>query len=146
MLTVGISYVHLCLHCVLIVNINLLWLINCVLIKVISSIYSPEFTVGSLSVCLIVCVSGHFTTLHLPTYRKWNETVAITIGRLGFVCPHDVAPMLQQFVRQWCVNFFIIIIFYYSIAYILLFIISTLFKHIIINFQVIFQLDSLEIR
>lgn len=30
------------------------------------------------------------------------ENTAITIGRLGYVCPQDVAPMLQQFVRQWC--------------------------------------------
>nr|CAD7570636.1 unnamed protein product [Timema californicum] len=28
--------------------------------------------------------------------------LAITIGRLGYVCPHEVAPLLQQFVRQWC--------------------------------------------
>ncbi|XP_046751407.1 transportin-1 [Diprion similis] len=32
------------------------------------------------------------------------ENTAITIGRLGYVCPHDVAPMLQQFVRQWCTS------------------------------------------
>lgn len=40
--------------------------------------------------------------------------VAITIGRLGYVCPHDVAPMLQQFVRQWCVIPF----YYYYYIYI----------------------------
>ena len=28
--------------------------------------------------------------------------VAITIGRLGFVCPKEVAPYLQQFIRPWC--------------------------------------------
>lgn len=27
--------------------------------------------------------------------------IAITIGRLGLVCPQDVAPLLQQFIRQW---------------------------------------------
>ncbi|KAF4014552.1 hypothetical protein G4228_006811 [Cervus hanglu yarkandensis] len=27
---------------------------------------------------------------------------AITIGRLGYVCPQEVAPMLQQFIRPWC--------------------------------------------
>lgn len=26
---------------------------------------------------------------------------AITIGRLGFVCPQEVAPQLQQFIRPW---------------------------------------------
>uniref|UniRef100_T1JGX6 Importin N-terminal domain-containing protein n=1 Tax=Strigamia maritima TaxID=126957 RepID=T1JGX6_STRMM len=30
--------------------------------------------------------------------------IAITIGRLGFVCPQEVAPMLQQFIRQWCTS------------------------------------------
>ena len=27
-----------------------------------------------------------------------------TIGRMGFVCPHDVAPSLPQFVRPWCTS------------------------------------------
>lgn len=26
---------------------------------------------------------------------------AITIGRLGYVCPQEVAPQLQQFIRPW---------------------------------------------
>lgn len=29
--------------------------------------------------------------------------LAITIGRLGYVCPQEVAPMLQQFIRPWLV-------------------------------------------
>ena len=29
---------------------------------------------------------------------------AITIGRLGYVCPQDVAPALQQFIRPWCTS------------------------------------------
>ena len=32
--------------------------------------------------------------------------LAITIGRLGLVCPQEVAPMLAHFVRPWCVFFF----------------------------------------
>uniref|UniRef100_A0A673NMY3 Transportin-1 n=1 Tax=Sinocyclocheilus rhinocerous TaxID=307959 RepID=A0A673NMY3_9TELE len=28
----------------------------------------------------------------------------ITIGRLGYVCPQEVAPMLQQFIRPWCTS------------------------------------------
>lgn len=40
--------------------------------------------------------------------------LAITIGRLGFVCPMEVAPSLQQFVRQWCVNVFLIHKFYFE--------------------------------
>lgn len=31
-------------------------------------------------------------------------TLAITIGRLGYVCPQEVAPMLQQFIRPWCTS------------------------------------------
>ncbi|XP_060536964.1 transportin-1 [Cylas formicarius] len=38
------------------------------------------------------------------TPKTLLENTAITIGRLGYVCPHDVAPMLQQFVRQWCIS------------------------------------------
>ncbi|BES91280.1 IBN_N [Nesidiocoris tenuis] len=38
------------------------------------------------------------------TPKTLMENTAITIGRLGFVCPHEVAPMLQHFVRQWCVS------------------------------------------
>lgn len=29
---------------------------------------------------------------------------AITIGRLGYVCPQEVAPQLQQFIRPWWVT------------------------------------------
>ncbi|XP_014246166.1 transportin-1 isoform X2 [Cimex lectularius] len=38
------------------------------------------------------------------TPKTLLENTAITIGRLGYVCPHDVAPMLQQFVRHWCTS------------------------------------------
>lgn len=38
------------------------------------------------------------------TPKTLLENTAITIGRLGFVCPHDVAPVLHQFVRQWCTS------------------------------------------
>ncbi|KAJ8670378.1 hypothetical protein QAD02_001637 [Eretmocerus hayati] len=38
------------------------------------------------------------------TPKTLLENTAITIGRLGYVCPQDVAPMLQQFVRQWCTS------------------------------------------
>ena len=39
----------------------------------------------------------------LPVMSSSNHNVAITIGRLGLVCPAAVAPMLPQFIRQWCV-------------------------------------------
>ncbi|XP_071439731.1 transportin-1 isoform X1 [Hetaerina americana] len=38
------------------------------------------------------------------TPKTLLENTAITIGRLGYVCPHDVAPLLQQFVQQWCTS------------------------------------------
>lgn len=42
-------------------------------------------------------------------HEAWKWTVvslcaAITIGRLGFVCPQEVAPQLQQFIRPWWVT------------------------------------------
>ena len=48
-----------------------------------------------------------------------HTNIAITLGRLGFVCPHDVAPHLQQFAQRWSVsfaNFFFLLLiklFYY---------------------------------
>ena len=44
----------------------------------------------------------------LPVYvlSTRRRIIAITIGRLGLVCPQDVAPHLHQFIRQWCVTFF----------------------------------------
>ncbi|XP_034448323.1 transportin-2-like isoform X8 [Hippoglossus hippoglossus] len=30
--------------------------------------------------------------------------IAITIGRLGYVCPQEVAPQLQHFIRPWCTS------------------------------------------
>jgi len=38
------------------------------------------------------------------TTKTLLENTAITIGRLGYVCPVEVAPYLQDFVRQWCTS------------------------------------------
>ncbi|CAH1772300.1 unnamed protein product, partial [Owenia fusiformis] len=38
------------------------------------------------------------------TPKTLLENTAITIGRLGLVCPQEVAPLLQQFIRQWCTS------------------------------------------
>ncbi|RMB90075.1 hypothetical protein DUI87_33530 [Hirundo rustica rustica] len=38
------------------------------------------------------------------TPKTLLENTAITIGRLGFVCPQEVAPMLPQFIRPWCTS------------------------------------------
>ncbi|XP_015791866.1 transportin-1 [Tetranychus urticae] len=38
------------------------------------------------------------------TPKTLLENTAITIGRLGLVCPEEVAPHLQQFIRPWCIS------------------------------------------
>ena len=35
--------------------------------------------------------------------------LAITIGRLGLVCPQEVAPLLPQFIQKWCVSVFFLL-------------------------------------
>ena len=36
------------------------------------------------------------------TPKTLLENTAITIGRLGMVCPEEVAPYLPQFICMWC--------------------------------------------
>uniref|UniRef100_H2ZM68 Transportin-1 n=1 Tax=Ciona savignyi TaxID=51511 RepID=H2ZM68_CIOSA len=38
------------------------------------------------------------------TPKTLLENTAITIGRLGFVCPNEVAPAMAQFTRPWCTS------------------------------------------
>ncbi|ESP00524.1 hypothetical protein LOTGIDRAFT_112611 [Lottia gigantea] len=38
------------------------------------------------------------------TPKTLLENTAITIGRIGLVCPAEVAPLLQQFIRLWCTS------------------------------------------
>lgn len=43
------------------------------------------------------------TIINKPhTPKTLLENTAITIGRIGFVCPKEIAPLLQQFIRPWC--------------------------------------------
>lgn len=79
----------------------------------ISVCNNATWAIGEISVKL-----GHDTRPYVPlvlsqliviinkpnTPKTLLENTAITIGRLGYVCPHDVAPLLQQFVRQWCTS------------------------------------------
>lgn len=51
----------------------------------------------------------------LVVYNRDCVTLAITIGRLGYVCPQEVAPMLQQFIRPWCVLFNLFFIHFSSL-------------------------------
>ena len=38
------------------------------------------------------------------TPKTLLENTAITLGRMGFVCPAEVAPSLNEFVRPWCTS------------------------------------------
>lgn len=43
--------------------------------------------------------------INYPTTPKTLlENTAITIGRLGLVCPAEVSPSLPQFARKWCTS------------------------------------------
>jgi len=131
---------HLCSHCLrLIVNVTwflINWIINWELLieSYKRSIYkyssSPELIVGSLSVCLIVCVSGHFTTLHLSTYRKWNRSHNDRSPRLCVsprrrphvtaVCPTVVCKFLYYIIILLIIlsSIFISTLYYYTLLYI----------------------------
>jgi len=37
-------------------------------------------------------------------HRNLLENTAITIGRLGLVCPDAVASHLSEFIQQWCLS------------------------------------------
>ena len=38
------------------------------------------------------------------TPKTLLENTAITIGRIGYVCPEDLSPSLPQFIRTWCIS------------------------------------------
>uniref|UniRef100_A0A674NVI9 Transportin-1 n=1 Tax=Takifugu rubripes TaxID=31033 RepID=A0A674NVI9_TAKRU len=62
---------------------------------------NPEF--------ISVCNNATWLVMHPiinrpSTPKTLLENTAITIGRLGYVCPQEVAPQLQQFIRPWYVT------------------------------------------
>ena len=69
-------------------------------------LFSVDF--GVFPCCPCICSSS-------PSCQLVVRVIAITIGRLGLVCPQDVAPHLHQFIRQWCVTLFISLYLYYNI-------------------------------
>ena len=71
---------------------------------------------------VFLCFSSHLYLL--PVSSCYHGNVAITIGRLGLVCPQEVAPMLQQFIRQWCVNFYLLVFFSLSVQKVIQYIIN----------------------
>uniref|UniRef100_M4BCU6 Importin N-terminal domain-containing protein n=1 Tax=Hyaloperonospora arabidopsidis (strain Emoy2) TaxID=559515 RepID=M4BCU6_HYAAE len=49
------------------------------------------------------CLSRLIDMINRPKLpRNLVENCAITIGRLGYVCPNVVAPHLQEFAMRWC--------------------------------------------
>ena len=90
--------------------------------KVLSQNLNPEFlsvcnnstwAIGEVSMKLRSDMKQY---LHLILFRLIEninrpitpktllENSAITLGRLGYVCPADVAPYLSQFIRIWCTS------------------------------------------
>jgi hypothetical protein len=59
--------------------------------------------VGSQIQPMVVPVMGKLIEI-INSYHQRNliENVAITIGRMGLVCPQAVAPYLEEFIVPWC--------------------------------------------
>ncbi|XP_018023344.1 transportin-1 isoform X1 [Hyalella azteca] len=81
--------------------------------ELISVCNNATWAIGEISVKLgtemnayvSIVLSDLIFILNKPnTPKTLLENTAITIGRLGYVCPTDVAPLLQQFIRQWCIS------------------------------------------
>ena len=60
-----------------------------------------------MSVCLACSCCSDCMTFFL--FLSINVFLAITIGRLGLVCPQEVAPLLPQFIQKWCVLVFFLL-------------------------------------
>ncbi|XP_069126883.1 transportin-1-like isoform X1 [Argopecten irradians] len=90
---------------------------------ILGSNLNPEFisvcnnatwAIGEISIKMVATEMQPYVTLVLAplidiinrpnTPKTLLENTAITIGRLGLVCPQEVAPSLQQFIRQWCTS------------------------------------------
>lgn len=63
-----------------------------------------KFVMRWLYACLCNTVCSDCMNLFLSLLI--NVFLAITIGRLGLVCPQEVAPLLPQFIQKWCVLVF----------------------------------------
>lgn len=71
------------------------------------SVYLFLFVCTYCIVCFLACFSLYCLTCFLVLCLLY--VLAITIGRLGLVCPQEVAPMLAHFVRPWCVFFYFLL-------------------------------------
>merc|ERR1740131_637718 len=79
----------------------------------ISVCNNATWAAGEISVKLGNDMAGYIPAILNPlitiinrpnTPKTLLENTAITIGRMGLVCPGIVAPSLQQFVRPWCTS------------------------------------------
>merc|ERR1719495_2719883 len=79
----------------------------------ISVCNNATWAVGEISVKLGPEMKAYIPILLQPLITIINranspktllENTAITIGRMGLVCPNEVAPCLNQFVRPWCTS------------------------------------------
>ena len=90
--------------------------------KILSQNLNPEFisvcnnatwAIGELSIQLGPEMKQYLSIILLTLIENINrehtpkrllENTAITIGRLGYSCPNEVAPYLGQFIRIWCIS------------------------------------------
>lgn len=90
--------------------------------KILSQNLNPEFisvcnnatwAIGELSIQLGPEMKQYLSIILLTLIENINrehtpkrllENTAITIGRLGYSCPNEVAPYLSQFIRIWCIS------------------------------------------
>ena len=84
----------------------------CFLARSVNNCFSISLT-GEISVKLGADMKDYIPLLLQPLITIINranspktllENTAITIGRMGLVCPNEVAPCLNQFVRPWCTS------------------------------------------
>ncbi len=107
-----------CLACV----IYLVCLFAGEFIRLLSQNLNPQFvsvcnnatwSIGEVSIQLGADMKQYLPLVLLKLIENINlettpktllENTAITIGRLGLVCPNEVSPYLNQFVRVWCLS------------------------------------------
>lgn len=79
----------------------------------ISVCNNATWAAGEISVKLVGDMAPYVPGILQPLINVINrphtpktllENTAITIGRMGLVCPNLVAPLLDQFVRPWCTS------------------------------------------
>ena len=77
----------------------------------ISVCNNATWAIGELSIQLRTSMKGYLPlvlgllieNINRPgTPKTLLENTAITIGRLGLVCPEEVAPYLPRFILMWC--------------------------------------------